>query len=92
MTPLLCVKYLKVGAKARAERYGSRFYGAYRSVLLGLLRNRWLTICGVLAIFVATLATFRFVPQLFFPSADRTFFTAQLYLPTGVGLDAPVSC
>ena len=26
----------------------------------------------------AVLSTFRFVPQLFFPSADRTFFTAQL--------------
>jgi multidrug efflux pump subunit AcrB len=29
-----------------------------------------------------------FVPQLFFPKADRNFFTTQLYLPTGVDIGA----
>ena len=29
-----------------------------------------------------------FVPQLFFPKADRSFFTTQLYLPTGVDIGA----
>jgi len=87
MTPLLCVKYLKVRPAARAGARGSRFFAGYRSILLTLLRHRWLTLGATLAIFVVTMATFRFVPKLFFPSAERTFFTAQLRLPTGTAVE-----
>ncbi len=87
MTPLLCVKYLKVGKKTGSGGTGSPFLAGYRALLLSLLRHRWLTVAAVLLLFFVTLATFGFVPKLFFPSADRDFFTAQLRMPTGTAIE-----
>jgi len=76
--------------RSRGQEGGhdSRFHVAYRSALVSLLRHPWLTVAAVLGVFVATLASFGFVPKLFFPSADRSFFTAQLSLPTGTAIEA----
>jgi multidrug efflux pump subunit AcrB len=43
---------------------------------------------AVVLLFGSALWAARFVPQVFFPNADRPFFTTQLFLPTGVDISA----
>jgi multidrug efflux pump subunit AcrB len=52
------------------------------------LKHRTLALVGVVLLFVSALWVARFIPQVFFPKADRSFFTAQLYLPTGMDIGA----
>jgi multidrug efflux pump subunit AcrB len=88
MTPLLCVNFLKVKRRPDGGGYDNRFYRMYRGTLLFALRHRALSLLAVVALFVSALWVARFVPQVFFPKADRSFFTTQLYLPTGVDIEA----
>jgi len=87
MTPLLCVTFLRPKATAADEAFDGAMYRVYRSSLEVLLRRRALAVVGTIVLFVAVMATAKFVPKLFFPQADRSFFTAQLYLPTGTAIE-----
>jgi multidrug efflux pump subunit AcrB len=88
MTPLLCALFLRVKtARPDAEPFDSRFYRLYRLFLISLLRFRWLTVAGAVALLLLTFFSFRFLPVIFFPPGDRTFFTAELELPTGTAIE-----
>lgn len=87
MTPLLCVTFLRPKPAASEEAFDGPMYRAYRGILAVLLRRRALTVIGTIVLFVGVLATTKYVPKLFFPQADRSFFTAQLYLPTGTAIE-----
>ncbi|HXI04573.1 MAG TPA: efflux RND transporter permease subunit [Candidatus Saccharimonadales bacterium] len=87
MTPLLCVRFLRAPRSEQGEAFSGGLYRAYRAVLGLMLRRRWLTVAATLAFFAGTMATFPWVPKLFFPAGDRAFFTAQLYLPTGTAIE-----
>ncbi len=89
MTPLLCVRFLKVPkAESAAESFDTPFYRRYRALLGLFLRRRYLTLTVVAVVFVLSLGGFRFLPVLFFPKSDNTFFTAKLELPTGSDIGA----
>ena len=83
--PLLCARFLK--AKRRTEAEGSgRLSQAYRRILITVLRNRTITLLGVVAAFALAIFGFRFIPNIFFPANDRPTFTAELKLPVGTPL------
>ena len=87
MTPLLCVQFLKIKkSEGSGENYGNRFYRTYRSGLMFALRNRWLTVGAAVGLFVLGQVGMGIVPNIFFPSDDRAFFTAKLSLPTGTDI------
>jgi multidrug efflux pump len=89
MTPLMCSRFLKISERETGQdRFEGRFYRLYRAALLFGLRQRALALAGLALVFASSLYVSGFVPQLFFPKADRTFFTTQLFLPTGVGIEA----
>jgi multidrug efflux pump subunit AcrB len=89
MTPLLCVKFLKVRRqRENGPPHDTPFYRSYRGVLLFGLRHRVISLIAVGLLFVSALWIARFIPQVFFPKADRPFFTAQVFLPTGMDIDA----
>jgi multidrug efflux pump subunit AcrB len=87
MTPLLCVTFLRPKPVRTDEAFDSRGYRTYRGILRWMLRRRSITVAATIVLFVSVLATFPWVPKLFFPKGDRTFFTAQLHLPTGTAIE-----
>jgi multidrug efflux pump subunit AcrB len=87
MTPLLCVKFLKVKSKGAKPGYDSRLYVRYRAILLGLLRHPLLTITGVAVVFVMAMSAFQYVPMIFFPENDKPIFYAELKLPIGTPIE-----
>jgi multidrug efflux pump len=86
MTPMLCVTFIKV-KPAGKKGFDSRFYRAYRGLLMGLLRRPVLTLAGVLVIFIVVIQGFRFIPNIFFPPNDKAIFTAELELPVGTPIE-----
>ncbi len=88
-TPLLCVRFLKASQKpGGGAAFGTRFYRLYRGLLISILKRRWMTLAVVVAVLAVALYAFRFVPALFFPKSDRSFFYAELHLPTGTAIES----
>lgn len=85
--PLLCVYFLKVEpASAQADNYDTRFYRSYRAVLMLLLKHRFITIVVIAAVFVFSLSLVKFIPKVFFPPSDRTYFKMDMKLPLGTDI------
>jgi len=83
--PLLCVLFLK-RIKTKQE-FGNRFYKVYRDTLGLLIRHRFVSLLVVALIFIASLQGLRYVPNIFFPPSDRTYFKVELELPQGRSLE-----
>ena len=60
----------------------------FRSILVGAMRVRWLTIAVTLACFVAALLALPYVPRQFFPASDRPELVVDLTLPQNASIFA----
>lgn len=74
-TPILCALLLAPSKGAGTAPAGT----APRSVL----RSPLTVLAGTVALVVASLASFAFIPKQFFPGADRNEFRFSLHLPEG---------
>jgi multidrug efflux pump subunit AcrB len=84
--PLLGVWFLKTPDKASAgpgivERI-------FRSILVGVMRVRWLTIGVTLGCFALALLALPYVPRQFFPASDRPELVVDLTLPQNASIFA----
>ncbi len=61
---------------------------AYRGLLKGAIRLRWLTIALTVAAFVAALYGLGLVPRQFFPASDRTDLLVDISLPQNASIHA----
>ena len=85
MTPLFCVRFLKV--KSKPDAYDSRFYRAYRGMVVGFLQHRLVTLGVVVILFVFTMWVAGFIPNIFFPGDEKPVYTAELELPLGTPIE-----
>jgi multidrug efflux pump len=84
--PLLGVWFLKKPEKASA---GPGFVERiFRSILVGVMRVRWLTIAVTLGCFVLSLLALPYVPRQFFPASDRPELVVDLTLPQNASIFA----
>ena len=78
VTPLLGAYLFRVGgAEAGETAYGGPVFRAYRALLRGALRVRWLVIAGLVGLTVACVMLFGQVRQQFFPPAATPLFFLQ---------------
>ncbi|MFP7723142.1 efflux RND transporter permease subunit [Lysobacter sp. A3-1-A15] len=70
------------------DPYATRFYTRLRGWLGWCIRRRWTVIGGTVALFVASLVLFRFVPQQFFPDSVRRELMVDMELAEGSSLKA----
>jgi multidrug efflux pump subunit AcrB len=61
---------------------------AYRALLNGAIRLRWLTIAATFAAFVVSLLASDLVPRQFFPASDRTDLLVDISLPQNASIHA----
>ncbi|MGB8145272.1 MAG: efflux RND transporter permease subunit [Chromatiaceae bacterium] len=61
---------------------------AYRALLNGAIRLRWLTIAVTAAAFAASLWAMDLVPRQFFPASDRTDLLVDVSLPQNASIHA----
>ena len=60
----------------------------FRSLLVGAMRMRWLTIAATVACFVIALLALPYVPRQFFPASDRPELLVDLALPQNASIYA----
>ncbi|BBN82952.1 multidrug transporter AcrB [Pseudoalteromonas sp. A25] len=87
MIPMLCVYFVKVKS-AQQQAFSGAVYQSYRAVLGTLMQHRWLTVGACVVMFVLAIQALQFIPKLFFPPSDRSYFKVELELPVGTRLDA----
>ena len=89
MIPLMCMAILKVkkGGAESEETFDKGFYPIYRKLLLTLLKNKTVTLVGVVVLFFASLQALKLVPNIFFPPSDRPFFKLDIELPIGTAIE-----
>ena len=78
--PVLGIAILKAPKTLGAEEKPSALMRGYRSLLVGAMRAKWLTIAVTIAAFVAAVYLLRFVPEQFFPASDRPELLVDLTL------------
>jgi multidrug efflux pump len=68
---------------AGVERATRGFYAGFRRAVEWCVERRWTVIVATLAMFVASLWAFRFVPQQFFPASTRLELLVDLKVAEG---------
>lgn len=89
-TPLLC-KHFLMGKNAKTggndDPYAGKLFTMYRNALTSSIRNRWLTIGLVIAIFAGAVFGFGYVKNSFFPDSTRPQFYIDYWFPEGTHID-----
>ena len=85
--PLLGVWILKKPDKP-ADAAPNFVMRTFRSILVGAMRMRWITIAVTLACFAAALLALPYVPRQFFPASDRPELVVDLTLPQNASIFA----
>ncbi|WGJ14312.1 efflux RND transporter permease subunit [Methylocapsa sp. D3K7] len=85
--PLLGVWLLKK-PETKEPAQQSVILRMFRSILVGAMRMRWLTIALTLACFAASLLALPYVPRQFFPASDRPELVVDLTLPQNASIYA----
>jgi len=87
--PLLGMALLKAPRQAGAggDEPGA-VLRAYRGLLNGAMRLRWLTLLITVAVFVVAVLGVRLLPQQFFPASDRVDLLVDLTLPQNASIHA----
>lgn len=70
------------------DPYQTRFYRRFRVLVERSMQHRRLVLAATLALFVASVVLFRFVPQQFFPDSTRPELMVDLKLAEGASLAA----
>ena len=87
VTPLFGVMFLKVKPNgADADPYGGLLFRAYRGILAGCIRFRWVTVGVLIAALVLAVYGFGHVRRSFFPDATRPQFMVHYWLPQGTDI------
>jgi multidrug efflux pump subunit AcrB len=82
--PMFCIYFLKI--KPRTQIVETKGQSTYRSLLIKLIQHRWLTVSAVAFVFVMSVFALGFIPKLFFPPSDRSYFKVELELPVGTSI------
>ena len=86
--PLIGVAILPATMKHEAHSEPGPILRRFRSLLVGAMRARWITIGGALALLVLSALSLRFVPQQFFPASDRPELLVDLTLSRSASIYA----
>jgi multidrug efflux pump subunit AcrB len=89
MTPLNCISLLKPPDASETDRdpYDTGFFRGYRRILEGAIRQRVMTIGGMVVLLIVALIGFTNVPQQFFPDSTRTQFMIDYWAPLGTPIE-----
>lgn len=86
VTPLMCMQLIpdpKGDSEDRPDPYAGRFYQRFRGLLATAIRARVFFIGAMVALLVASIYGFGFVPQMFFPDSSRLQFMVDYWEPEG---------
>ncbi|MFR9649704.1 MAG: efflux RND transporter permease subunit [Rikenellaceae bacterium] len=86
-TPLFCSYLLSEKAGVKAVSAG-RFDAIFNTILRRLIHHKWVVISASFLLFFIALYIMGSLPQNFFPSLDKPYFRADIFLPNGYDIYA----
>jgi multidrug efflux pump subunit AcrB len=86
LTPLFCVRFLKVKVESDAAAASQPVLDRYRGVLRSVLRRRLATGVALLALLGGAILGFGFVTPGFMPESARPQFVVDMFLPQGTDI------
>lgn len=87
VTPLFCVKFLKVsGGDDRRDPYDRPMYRFYRRFVHACISGRYVTMAVVLALLVLAVLGFGRIPRSFFPSSTQPYFFVNTWHRQGTSI------
>lgn len=93
LTPILAVQFLKPSNKKKKndeeekEEYNSFIYKGYGALLKFAINHRFIIIIIALAMFTASIMSFKYVKQSFFPDSSRPQIIVNYFLPQGSSIE-----
>ncbi|MCU7877059.1 MAG: efflux RND transporter permease subunit [Candidatus Thiodiazotropha sp. (ex Lucinoma borealis)] len=81
-TPLLCALLLKPGQVTHGDNsdpYGGAVFTLFRDIVDRAIRLRWITVVGVIGLFVVAVIGFGSVKQAFFPESNTPLFYVDIW-------------
>ena len=88
--PVLGKAFLKP-SKQEGDPYDSFLFRAYRAILEGCLRHRFLTVGIVAGMFAVSMYIFSTMATSFFPDAETVYFNIDLWSQEGTSIEAQES-
>ncbi|MEP5764200.1 MAG: efflux RND transporter permease subunit [Halieaceae bacterium] len=88
-TPALCKLLLKSEAGDSGDSedaYSARPFQIYRSLLSTAVKARWVTVAGVIGLWVLAIIGFGYTKSGFFPDANTPLFFVDIYTPEGTDI------
>ncbi|MEH6587467.1 MAG: efflux RND transporter permease subunit [Halioglobus sp.] len=86
-TPLLCALLLKPDPQAaNKDPYGGKAFQLYRGLVAKAIDHRWVTVSGVVGLFVAAVIGFGNVAGGFFPDSNTPLFFVDVWEPEGADI------
>ena len=86
-TPLLCALLLKPDPEAAGkDPYSGKVFTLYRRVVAKAVDHRWVTVSGVIGLFVAAVIGFGSVASGFFPDSNTPLFFVDVWEPEGADI------
>jgi multidrug efflux pump subunit AcrB len=84
-TPWIGYRVLKAHKREGDEHgvFNSRSYRVIRAIVAWCVRRRWLVVGLTFVALFASIASFAFIPQQFFPTSNRPEILVDLWLPEG---------
>ncbi|MEO1038842.1 MAG: efflux RND transporter permease subunit [Pseudomonadota bacterium] len=83
VAPMIAYHLFKSEKPSEGDPYAGGAYAAYRGVLHGAIRRRWLTLIVLIAVTVASVIGFGSVRQAFFPDSNTPIFFINITEPQG---------
>ncbi len=59
-------------------------YDKFRTCLRFVIRHRYITVACSVVLLVAAAWSFKYIPKVFVPALEKTYFTVDMWLPEGV--------
>ncbi len=87
LTPLLCVKFLKVADNVNPDPYNGLFYRIYENALSLALRFRVVTVLLSLVLLDVSIMGFSRIPKAFFPPTTQNYFYVNYWKSQGTHID-----
>jgi multidrug efflux pump subunit AcrB len=86
VAPMVAFHLFKSVEAKSGDPYGQGLYSAYRSLLVGALRRRGLTLAALVAFTIVSIYGFGSVKNSFFPNSNTPIFYVNLIEPQGTDI------
>jgi len=87
ITPVLCIKFLKLPENTQKDPYDRPFYNGFRRFLHQCIQKRIRTLVILVALLAMALVGFKSVPKYFFPESTRNQFFVDYWRAQGTHIN-----